>query len=94
MKIFRYRLRKGNLIYFHPQKAQMEKHKMHKKTKNESCSACVPAFVLFVISFFLGTGAINVAHAANRLDSLETVELVAQLLAQVTDVHVDAAIEW
>ena len=40
-----------------------------------------------------GGGTVDVADATNGLDSLETVELVAQLLAQVTDVHVDAAIE-
>ena len=50
-------------------------------------------FVPFVASFFLCRGAVDVAHATNGLDSFQTVQLVAQLLAQVTDVHVDTAIE-
>ena len=40
-----------------------------------------------------GGCAVNVANSANSLDSFEPVQLMAQLLAQVTHVHVDAAIE-
>jgi len=55
MKIFRYKLLNGNFIDLYPQKAQMQKHKRHKKTVMSSvpsCAFCVSAFVLFVISFF------------------------------------------
>ena len=97
MKIFRYKLRNGNFILIshkeEPQKAQ----KAHKAQKGIYRLVVffvfyVP-FVLFVASFSFRCGAVDVAHAANSLDPLETVQLVAQLLAQVTDVHVDAAIE-
>jgi len=50
-------------------------------------------FVPFCGSFFFGRGAIDVAYTTNGLDSFQPIQLVAQLLAQIADVHVDAAIE-
>ena len=49
---------------------------------------------VFVASFGLFSGsAIDITDAANGLDSFKAVQLMAQLFAQVTHVHVDAAIE-
>src|SRR6185369_2429763 len=49
---------------------------------------------LFVASLgLLGRSAVDITDATNGLDSLETVQLVTQLLAQIADVHIDAAIE-
>ena len=87
MKIFRYKLRNGNFILISHKKAQEAQ-----KEKNLFLFFYV-TFVPFCGSFSFCCGAVDVADAADGLDSFETIELVAQLLAQVTDVHVDAAIE-
>src|SRR6185369_10992134 len=59
-----------------------------------SCLLFLCLLCLFVASFRLLRGcAVDVANTANGLDSFETVQLMAELLAQVTHVHIDAAVE-
>src|ERR1043166_177170 len=104
MKIFRYKLRNGNFIDL---RTATKKHKTHTnidlrtatkkhKTQTNRSFLCLlrSSLCLFVASFrFLRRRTVDVADAANGLDSFEIVQLMAQLLAQVTHVHVDAAIE-
>src|ERR1041384_1199691 len=103
MKIFRYKLRNGNFIIVSHKKRHI-KHKTHKKHKKhkkdeQRLAVVLVRFVLYVTfvpfcgSFSFCRGAGDVTHATDGLDALETVQLVAQLLTQVTDVHVDAAIK-
>src|SRR5262245_51571508 len=44
-------------------------------------------------SGLIGQG-IQVAHAANAFDALCSVAVCAHLLSQITDMRVDAAVEW
>ena len=94
MKIFRYKLRNGNFIITSHKEGPHKAQNAPKRPEfAQRLFVLYVPFVLFCGSFSFRRGAVDVTHAADGLDSFQAIQLVAQLLAQVTDVHVDAAIE-